>query len=504
VSTSAHAGEAGRSAIAAINQAIQATEESLGLVSVARHGLEAVQSRLTRMANTVGQAVASNPSRERAGPSASPAAALGAAPAAMIGAAPNVPTAEAWAEALRALQADAGAIDKLAAETRFGELHLLDGSCGLRAAAFGPWLEFVSAGDGVRSSPPEGFAVELTQEPTRATVLGEIALTRELIAAGEVLELEAEDRVVQLACAPGQTPADVAAALQAAAQVGGLELGVVLTSGDRLLVHHRRYGKAWRFCAHSRTPGILSARARPGSVADWVVAANGRDVAGTINGEPARGEGQILTGLDDNRMTAGLAVRYTGTPPPGFEPPGFTRPDAHTRGQSAAPRDGWKDGVLQAGRVLTVQRALAVRMANGDATALGLRLDSVACAMLGRNPAPDAKPMSVADALTADPAQAGDVRATIERARGDVRHTLDEALRLERDVLSRHLAQLRVEAQNLLASGGIDPPADLVSWVAHLGDELRRAGTDAFALQRTPRPSALLRLLSGEGEPGAP
>ena len=40
---------------------------------------------------------------------------------------------------------------------------------------------------------------------------------------------------------------------------------------------------------------------------------NGQDVAGTINGETATGNGQILTGDDDQPDIAGLAIRYTGT-----------------------------------------------------------------------------------------------------------------------------------------------------------------------------------------------
>lgn len=40
---------------------------------------------------------------------------------------------------------------------------------------------------------------------------------------------------------------------------------------------------------------------------------NGQDVAGTINGESATGNGQVLTGDDDQPNVAGLSVRYTGT-----------------------------------------------------------------------------------------------------------------------------------------------------------------------------------------------
>jgi flagellar hook-associated protein 2 len=41
---------------------------------------------------------------------------------------------------------------------------------------------------------------------------------------------------------------------------------------------------------------------------------DGVDVAGTINGEPAQGVGQILTGNDENEKTAGLKLKITLTP----------------------------------------------------------------------------------------------------------------------------------------------------------------------------------------------
>ncbi|MFI5400527.1 MAG: hypothetical protein ACHQZQ_05705 [SAR324 cluster bacterium] len=466
VTTSPAAGEGDRSGIAAIHQAIQAAEDGLALVSAARHALESVQGRLGRMAGTLRGAL------ERAGP--------------------DPPAGPEWAEALSAAQSDGTAIDRLARDARFGGTHLLNGSFGCKGAAFGPLLEFVSAAGTVRSSPPEGYAVLLTQEPTRATLLGEEPLTAQLIAAGETLELEAEGRRVSVVSRPGQSAADVAAALHTEAGLAGLPLGIALTGRDRLLVHHLRYGRKWRFRATSRTPGVLSSR--DGSPRE---AANGRDVAGTLHGEPASGEGQVLVGLPGNRATAGLAVRYTGTTPPGWPPP-------QARGKAGgAVRDRWKDGTCEAGRVLVVQRALVLHLDGAERSEL--RLDSVACADLGRGGGTGDDLASVAAALRAAPGQGADALAAVERARAEVGRTLAEALRLERDVLARHLAHLRVEAQNVMAiRGGAERPDDAGHWVAQLGERLRRAGPDALAVQRYPRPTVMLRLLGGEqdGEPG--
>jgi flagellar hook-associated protein 2 len=51
------------------------------------------------------------------------------------------------------------------------------------------------------------------------------------------------------------------------------------------------------------------------------VSTDGQDVQGTINGEPATGTGQILTGDDDNENTAGLKLKISLTPDQVIEGP---------------------------------------------------------------------------------------------------------------------------------------------------------------------------------------
>jgi len=53
--------------------------------------------------------------------------------------------------------------------------------------------------------------------------------------------------------------------------------------------------------------------------------AEGQDVQGTINGEPATGRGQFLTGNSNNPNTAGLQIRVTATAPGTYGKVHFTR-----------------------------------------------------------------------------------------------------------------------------------------------------------------------------------
>jgi hypothetical protein len=75
--------------------------------------------------------------------------------------------------------------------------------------------------------------------------------------------------------------------------------------------------------------------------------------------------------------------------------------------------------------------------------------------------------------------------------------TLSAALYFEREILTEHLARLRVEVQNLLARQGAEQlPEDIAAWVARVGQQLCLDGYDALTAQRYPRPTAMLKLLN--------
>jgi hypothetical protein len=147
--------------------------------------------------------------------------------------------------------------------------------------------------------------------------------------------------------------------------------------------------------------------------------------------------------------------------------------------------------------VLVVQRALVLRV--DAAEPQQLRLDSVACADLGAELGSRDGCASVAEALQALPQRCEDALSALERARAAVGRSLAAALRVEREVLGAHLARLRTEAENLLASHGAADPRDAGDWVAQLGEQLRRVGTGALTVQRYPRPTVMMRLLGSEG-----
>ena len=87
----------------------------------------------------------------------------------------------------------------------------------------------------------------------------------------------------------------------------GLPIEVDCFDDGKLMLQHLNYGSQYQFGAASTTPGVLSSESR-----QIELSYPGRDVVGSINGEPCIGKGQILEVLDPSSKVAGLRVRYFG------------------------------------------------------------------------------------------------------------------------------------------------------------------------------------------------
>jgi hypothetical protein len=450
-----------RANLAAVSQSIEAAEAAVACVEAARQGLRSVSEHVSEMLCLLDDPGAIRPGEERE------------ADGLPAGAAADAPRHARSA----ALEHHCRAIDAVAEQTRFGKARLLDGTFGCRAAAFGAGLEFVAAPDGVRSSPPEGYPVMITQQATRATLLAAVPLTDERIDQGIRLALATDGRTVEYWTRRGQSLDQVVAGLQLALSDGGLELTVQAGAGNRLLVQHRRAGSAPVFRAESSVPGVLA-----GADAPAAVVRNGRDVAGTLNGEPARGQGTLLVGLPDNRTTAGLAVRFLGPDPAG-----------------ASPGPGWKDGRLAAGRVLVSQQRLHLRWQGPDGDPPALRLDAVRCRDLGRREDAHGSIASLADVprlADEDPVTA---RGCILGAQQEIDAVLEPVRAAGERILPDHLARLRIQAQNLAAADQrITLPQSAVEAVQALLRGIQADNLRALAAQHSPAPGTLLRLLEDD------
>ncbi|MGC8863945.1 MAG: flagellar filament capping protein FliD, partial [Armatimonadota bacterium] len=160
----------------------------------------------------------------------------------------------------------------------------------------------------------------------RARITAGVAQTQPL-AQDEVLTING----VEITLTAGMSPSDVVDEINKYSASTGVTASRTDIngegSGDYLTLTRRQYGSTMTITARStvsnsggsgENTGIGTVEVtqdNPSGEAGTGTGAAGADVAGTINGEPATGSGQILVGNSGNANTDGLKLRITATAP---------------------------------------------------------------------------------------------------------------------------------------------------------------------------------------------
>jgi flagellin len=232
-------------------------------------------------------------------------------------------------------------IDRIARTSQFGTRTLLDGSNGANGVAVGDGLDFVAASPDTKSSPADGYAVNITRSATRAEKRGLRPITLEdlqaddgtlkrefsvsVIEGGKTISFSLDNNEDATAIQKtldglkrnpaqydrGKVAGDIrkviAQLLQRKADQSGLNVMVAIeqAGGDEVLVtRHKEFGSRPTFFVSSTVDGILSQARGTFERADM-----GLDVEGTIDGKIAVGDGETLRGAEAT-ATQGLVVRF--------------------------------------------------------------------------------------------------------------------------------------------------------------------------------------------------
>ena len=446
-----------RAEIAGFQQAVQAAENAMAIITTARSALVKVAECLARLEREVQRALEAPIGQPQGGPDPPPIR-----------------------EVLCEVQ---GRIDRIAETTRFGTLHLLDGSLGAVGMATGEGLEFVSASPRARSSPPEGYSVHILSPASRAFARGRISgplggLARPVTWTIAVDGRRAEVEIPTTAAAP-----EVVRALNGAIYRHELEAALAVTAEGMLWMRHLRFGSGLWIALSNSEPGLLGP-ARGGVLR----AANGLDVVGTINGEPAVGRGRILTGQAGNPYTDGLAVLFSDEPPP--SPPGGEEEPEST----SLPVMG-----QLVGRVILSQQPLVLRAGTGEQETIAIRLNSVRCGQLGRAAETLGGVRSLAGIRVDSPDDLRDARRVIAQACLDVEEMRAGMDELANSTLAETLSRLRIQAENLNALyTNIAAPPYARQIVRALRERMEIEAPVALMAQTRPLRGTIMRLLSSD------
>ena len=318
-------------------------------------------------------------------------------------------------------------IERIANTTRFGNKFLLNGSNGVSGVASNQFVDFLGASEKTRSSPVEGYEINVTEIATRS----EIAAPLDTEPEGLVLTLNEGGKSIRIIGQPGESPDLFVSRLTNMVERADLDLDVEYDGGT-LFISHQKYGKdnAFSITVSEDTLGLA------GGITEDIN--NGTDIQGTINGEIAVGKGRTLTGAEGNRFTDGLSV--------------FVRDQV--------------EGLN--GTVSISQNSMQFQVGQNVDQRVGVALNSVSTSALGRGVQNDSQFSSLSDIEVDTVQNSSDAIRVIDKAITQVSKMRGELGATQKNALESNVAVLRITAENLLAAESTIRDADVVKTLSDI------------------------------------
>lgn len=151
----------------------------------------------------------------------------------------------------------------------------------------------------------------MTQSATQATDAGNV-ISSGTITSAESLTITQGSQSASYSASAGESLASIAAGLNAAFVSAGLGINATVvssSSGQQLVLTADAYGSSGDFSVTTSATG--SGQTGLAATAGTPSSFTGDNVAGTIDGVAATGQGQVLSAPIDNPTLAGLAVQVT-------------------------------------------------------------------------------------------------------------------------------------------------------------------------------------------------
>ncbi len=455
-------------------------------------------------------------------------------------------------------------LSNISKNTQFGTRTLLDGSNSVSGVAVGDGMDFVEAKEFTKASPAEGYKINITQPATRSMAVAENTLAMEDIyksfvisEGGRTVEVNVRDnldlyrdveRLLQAANTsrePGFKEKTelalqqlVANEMQRQIDQAGLNLEVMVykpldTLGETLsdfnnledvlnkleqypseeilsefnklaneeviVIRHREYGSEPTFTVTTEIDDFFDMDT-PANKA--VTAIPGRDVEGTIGGnpefdggEPAVGRGQLLSAAPGT-VAEGVTVRYGGEPDDIIYEV-FNRRENKIAGTLLRQMErGAMVGEDIDGYVHVSQRSLAFQVGPSEGQQRKISIQSISPTKLARNIDNDSQFRSLNDIEVLDVESAQDALKLIDVAVSEISSLRGDLGSFQKNALESNLSSLRVTRENLVSAESTLADADMAEEMSSLvrNQILMSSGT-AMLAQANQVPQSVLTLL---------
>ena len=257
-----------------------------------------------------------------------------------------------------------------------------------------------------------------------------------------------------------------------------MDLDIDLNDNGTIGVTHRQYGSKSKFEVSSSSGGILG-----GIGGEITSAISGNDIRGTINGESATGDAQVLTGVKGAKCTDGLSIRYAGTP-----------------GAAAVSGDDksfeMPAGGISVGRVFVSQNSLNFQTGANSGQTVGISVKSMSTENLARGFTEETGFKSLANIHVRDFESAQSSLKLIDNAINQVTSARGELGAFQKNTLESNLSNLRVAHENLVSSESVIRDVDMAKeMAAFTKNQIMTQASTAMLAQANQAPQSVLRLL---------
>ncbi|MEC9382930.1 MAG: flagellin [SAR324 cluster bacterium] len=350
-------------------------------------------------------------------------------------------------------------IDRVSQFTRFGNKNLLDGSQGVTGMGGNEELVFINATSKTISSPLSGYDVDINEMPLRASLIEDLD---DEDASGLQITLEEEDgAIIRVRNPEGASAVGFANRLQKAAFSANMNLDIRYDEDDEeLTIEHREYGFTKGFTITSSKDGILVDD--PFEPQLFL----GQDIEGTINDEPAEGDGLVLTGDFNNSKTSGLSVAFLG------------------------------DGTGNAGTVTVAQNALKFQSGTSADEQIKVALNSTHSTVLGRGVDNTSGFENLSQIRLTSTQEAIDAIRLVDEALDQLSSMRGQLGSVQKHTLETNISVLRSSAEHLTAAESSIRDTDMALEIANFTKNQIITETAAAAVAQANQTAArVLRLL---------
>ena len=382
-------------------------------------------------------------------------------------------------------------INRISKQASFGNKRLLDGSNGASGFTTGEYLEFVDASLASKDSSTHGFDVKINQVATQTNITGSSALTDEMVKAGEKLTVIENGRMASYTATEDDTVDTAVQNLRNAASRNNLDVNIGLDESGIITVHHNQYGSKYSFQVSSSSEGVLSADAE-----EIQSAMQGNDIKGTINGESAIGDGQVLTGIKGARCVDGVQIRYYGGDKEILEA-GCVVYDKTSEVEEGAEIQEIPEDGMSVGRVFVNQKSLKFQVGANQAQTVGVSLPSTSSETLARGVLNKSGFRSLDEVNVTNFTGATDTLSMVDRAINEVTAIRGSLGAFQKNTLESNLSNLRVASENLISAESIIRDVDMASEMAEFTkNQIKSQAATAMLAHANQVPHNVLRLLN--------